>query len=179
MPGRTVSSLHQAVAMLGYARLVKWLVLLLVIASKTSNSLPIVYTAVVRGFAMEYLEAAAGAPRARQDEGFVVGAFSLLDAMTGQALGALLSELTLPQVIGQSLLLREGPHAAFYACVLGLEGELGAHSAQGRPNAEQAALDATPAAGAIGAGPLDLPRDAINGALLQALAAADALLALI
>jgi hypothetical protein len=161
MPGRSISSLHQAIAMLGYARLIKWLVLLLVIASKDGNAMPLVYTAVVRGFAMEYLEAAAGELRARQDEGFVIGAFSLLDAITGQSLPELLSELTLPDVISRTLLRRDGPHAPYFDRLLALEGQLPA------------------ASGSDPAGALELPGEAINAALLQALAATDALLALI
>jgi EAL and modified HD-GYP domain-containing signal transduction protein len=163
MPGRSIASLHQAIALLGYARLTKWLVLLLVITSKTSNVAPLVYTAVARGFTVEYLEAAAGESRQRQDEGFIIGAFSMLDAIIGQPLAELVSEFVLPSQIGAALLQGEGPHAAYLARALAFE----------RADAAAQALEADPRR------PREPAPRVINAALLQALASTDALLAMV
>ncbi|HUN92104.1 MAG TPA: HDOD domain-containing protein [Burkholderiaceae bacterium] len=161
MPGRAISSLHQAIVMLGYARLVKWLVLLLVIASKGSSNAPLVYGAVARGFALEYLAAAASAPRLQQDEAFIVGAFSLLDAITGQPLAQLVSDVVLPTSICDALLHGRGPHAPNLARAMAFE-----RDGEWSPNAPDAATSGPGA-------------DATNASLLQALAATDALLALV
>jgi EAL and modified HD-GYP domain-containing signal transduction protein len=151
-----VASLSQAIALLGYQRLVKWLVLLLVIAAKDTRRLPQIYTAVARGFCMENLAAAAGADASVRDSCFVVGAFSLLDAITGQPLWQLLSELRLPEAVGTALQGGSGPFAPYLklACAL----EVG-----------DAATIAQLAA------PLSLPPFAVRSAILRALAATDAL----
>ncbi|MCS7102037.1 MAG: HDOD domain-containing protein [Burkholderiaceae bacterium] len=151
-----IASIQQAVGLLGYQRLLKWLVLLLVVASKHSRALPYIYTAVARGFFMEHLAAARGAPAALRDEGFVVGAFSLLDKITGRSLAQLFADLTLPAPVAAALLDDEGPHAPHLRLARALQAVDGGSDAA----AEAAA---------------DLPRAAVNRALLQALAAADAL----
>ncbi|MFZ5540581.1 MAG: EAL and HDOD domain-containing protein [Pseudomonadota bacterium] len=149
-----VASLGQAITLLGYKRLVKWLVLLMVIASKESKALPQVYTAVARGFCMENLAAAAGAKHGVRDDCFVVGAFSLLDKITGQPMARLFDELPLPPAVRAALRERAGPYAPYLELALALEdgGAVGEHAAA-----------------------LDLSLAQINAALLQALAATDAL----
>lgn len=149
-----VASLSQAIALLGYRRLVKWLVLLLVIASKEAKALPQIFTAVARGFCMENLAAAAGAKPAARDECFVVGAFSLLDRITGQSMAQLFDELQLPPAVREAVRERSGPYAAYLELALALE--------DGGAVREHAA--------AVG---VSLAQ--VNAALLQALAATDAL----
>jgi len=99
-----VASLGHAISLLGYQRLIKWLVLLLAIAGKDKSTTPLVYVAVARGYLIENLCAAAGRTRAERDEGFVVGAFSLLDAITGQSLNELLQDIRLPEAVVDALL---------------------------------------------------------------------------
>jgi hypothetical protein len=106
-----VSSLGHAISLLGYQRLIKWLVLLLAIAGKDAATAPLVYVAVVRGHLLEGLLAEAARPQARRDDGFVVGTFSLLDAITGQSLGDLLRDINLPGPITDALLGASGPYA--------------------------------------------------------------------
>ncbi|MCA3216962.1 MAG: HDOD domain-containing protein [Burkholderiales bacterium] len=148
-----VASLSQAIGLLGYKRLVKWLVLLLVIASKSSRSLPAIYCAVARGFAMEQLAAAAGLPVNAHDDCFVVGVFSLLDRVTGQPLTALIGENLLPPAVREALLAGMGPHAGYLALAAQLDG-LGMQAQ---------------------ATPMVLDAASINRALLLALSANDAL----
>ncbi|GMV57865.1 MAG: HDOD domain-containing protein [Burkholderiaceae bacterium] len=149
-----VASLGQAIGLLGYKRLVKWLVLLMVIASKESKALPQIYTAVARGFCMENLAAATGAKPAARDDCFVVGAFSLLDKITGQSMAQLFDELPLPPAVRDAVRERSGPYAAYLELALALE--------DGGAVREHAAA-------------LDVSLAQVNAALLQALAAADAL----
>lgn len=154
--GTPIASIGQAIALLGYQRLIKWLVLLMVVASKQSKALALIYTAVARGFLMENVAAAAGAKGNARDECFVVGAFSLLDKITGRALTDLFGDVPLPAAVGAALVKDNGPYAPYLRLALALE-----------------TLDAD-AFDAIGA-ELNVTRATVNQALLQALAATDAL----
>jgi len=116
-----VSSLGHAISLLGYQRLTKWLVLLLAIAGKEMGVAPLVFLAVVRGYLMENLSAAAARSRAEQDDAFVVGAFSLLDAITGQSLSDLLQDIHLPDAVNDALLAGVGPYAGLIDVVRGYE----------------------------------------------------------
>lgn len=157
-----IASLRHAITLLGYRRLVKWLVLLLVVASKDAAALPQIYCAVARGFLMEQLALGSGAPIAVQDESFVAGAFSLLSAITGQPLPALLDEVKLPDGVARALLHGDGALGALLRLTQALEG---ARSPVVADDDKLLALTAT----------VQLPVETLNRALLQALAAADAL----
>ena len=161
-----IASLRHAITLLGYRRLVKWLVLLLVVASKDARALPQIYCAVARGFLMEQLAIAGGAPTTVQDECFVVGAFSLLGAITGQALPALLDEVKLPDGVCRALLDGDGVLGSLLRLARALEG------VQPTSSSDDAALLAL-------AGSANLSLEALNHALLQALAATDALQAVV
>jgi c-di-GMP phosphodiesterase len=155
-----VSSLSHAISVLGYQRLTKWLVLLLAIAGKEPGIAPLVYVAVVRGQLMENLLAAGRRTRAERDEGFIVGTFSLLDAITGQPFSDLLRDVRLSGAITDALLGGSGPHAPLMAIARGFEA--GDPLALVRVRAE-----------------LGVDSAEANRALLQALAAADSLQSLI
>jgi EAL and modified HD-GYP domain-containing signal transduction protein len=154
--GTPIASIGQAISLLGYQRLVKWLVLLMVVAAKSSKALPFIYTAVARGFFMENLAAVAGAQGNARDECFVTGAFSLLDKITGRSLAQLFDEVPLPSAIAAALIDASGPYAAHLGLARALE------------TADPETADSLSAE-------LNLPRAEINRALLQALAATDAL----
>jgi len=158
--GAPTASLRQAVASIGYQRLLKWLVLILAISSKDSRIAPLIFTTLVRGYCMENLCIAAGRPQIEGDECFIVGAFSLLDMITGQTMSALLGEVGLPPAIVDALVDRRGPYVPYLNVVLSLE------SGDARAHGDVCT-------------PLQLPADAINRSLLRALAAADAMLALL
>ncbi len=158
--GAPTASLRQAIASIGYQRLVKWLVLILAISGKDGRIAPVIFTTLVRSYCMEKLSIAAGRSRDECDESFIVGAFSLLDVITGQTLPDLLGEVGLPTAVVDGVLARQGPHAAFLDQVQRME--------SGRTGAD--ASDCMP---------LDFDSDTVNKALLEAIAAADAMLALI
>jgi EAL and modified HD-GYP domain-containing signal transduction protein len=158
--GTPTASLRHAVTSIGYQRLIKWLVLILAISSKEGRIAPLIFTTLIRGYCMENLCLASGRPKAEADEAFIVGAFSLLDMITGQPLSALLGEVGLPDAVVDALVARQGPFAPYLDVVLSLESD--------EPHVHDAACSACP-----------VDPDAINRALLQAIAAADAMLALI
>jgi hypothetical protein len=155
-----VSSLGHAISLLGYQRLIKWLVLLLAISGKDKGVAPLVFVAVVRGCLMENLAAAAGRPRAGQDDAFVVGAFSLLDAITGQTLPDLLQDVHLPEPVAEALMAGTGPNGPLLEAVRRFE-------------------VADPLALSLAQAHLQLHPGQANRAMLQALATADSLQSLI
>jgi EAL and modified HD-GYP domain-containing signal transduction protein len=120
--GKPIASISHAIALLGYKRLLKWLVLLLVIASKGSRALPQIFAAVTRGFFIENLAEATGNTAVREDA-FVVGAFSLLARITGIEPAQLFREVTLPDSIEQALLHGAGPVAPLLELARALESD--------------------------------------------------------
>ncbi|HEX4584515.1 MAG TPA: HDOD domain-containing protein [Burkholderiaceae bacterium] len=155
-----VSSLSHAISLLGYQRLIKWLVLLLAIAGKEPGAAPLVYVAVVRGHLLENLCAAGRRSRGERDDAFIVGTFSLLDAITGQPLRDLLQDVHLSDPIVDALLAGTGPYAPLLEIARGFEA------------ADPLALVRTRAG-------LNVDAADANWALLQALATADCLQSLI
>jgi EAL and modified HD-GYP domain-containing signal transduction protein len=154
--GKPIASIAQAIQLLGYQRLVKWLVLLMVVAAKETKALPQIYIAVARGFLMENLAGAAGVRGRQRDECFIVGVFSLLDKITGRSASQLVGDLPLPPAVAAALVERTGPFAEYLELALALEG---------------GAADAVHTRATT----LQLSQGAVNQALLQALAATDAL----
>ena len=108
--GRQVTSLRTAAMLLGTKILFRWAALLLA-AAKDGAPPALGKTAIVRARFMEVL----AKPRmpAAGDNAFVVGAFSLLEAITGQPLPRVLENLALPDDVAQALLARTGPLAPF------------------------------------------------------------------
>jgi len=157
--GTPTASLRQAVASIGYQRLIKWLVLILAISTKNRRTAPLIFTTLVRGYCMENLCLASGRTQDEADECFIVGAFSLLDMITGQPLDALLGQVALPQAVVDGLLTAQGPYAPLRRVVLSLESE----DAQAHREACLA---------------LPIDPDSVNRSLLRAIAASDAMLAL-
>lgn len=153
-----VASLSQAITLLGYRRLVKWLVLLMVIAAKESKALAPIYFAVARGFCMENLARARGVRNA--EDCFVVGAFSLMDRITGQPLEHLFRELPLPASVTDAVNHGTGVYGPLLSLVRALEGQ---DAGLVQRQAES----------------LDLSLEQVNTALLQALAATDAVQAMV
>ncbi len=110
---REVQSLRQAIALMGYAPLYRWLVLLLATASTSGYSPVLMETAVVRGRLTELL----GATRLR-GEGenlFVAGMFSLLDRLLGLPMAEVLEAVPLPDEVVKALVGREGKYGPYLA----------------------------------------------------------------
>ncbi|CDG82165.1 EAL and HDOD domain-containing protein [Janthinobacterium agaricidamnosum] len=112
--GREVQSLRQALTLLGYAPLYRWLTLLLATASSSGYSPVLLETAVVRGRLAELLGLAALGKGAAENL-FVAGMFSLLDRLLGMSMQQVLDTVQLPEDVVQALLTRDGLYGPYLA----------------------------------------------------------------
>ncbi|MGD3542157.1 HDOD domain-containing protein, partial [Xanthomonas citri pv. citri] len=87
--GREVQSMRQALTLLGYSPLPRWLTLLLATASTTGYSPVLLETAVVRGRLAELL-ARDTLGKSEAEQVFVAGMFSLLDRLLGMTMAEVL-----------------------------------------------------------------------------------------
>ena len=117
-----VSSFRHAIMLLGYARLKRWLALLLTTASKDHSMRPIMFGAVRRGLLMEEL-AQGMDDREQRDEMFICGLFSLLDHMLKAPFDKLLQSIPVPERVRQALVDDGGPFAPYLALVRAVESE--------------------------------------------------------
>ncbi len=108
-PNTRINSFAHAITLLGRRQLQRWLQLLLY-ASQASGSQtnPLMTAAALRASLMEGLCKATGDDRTTQDEAFMVGMFSLLEALFGQALATIIAPLQLAEEISGALLRHEG-----------------------------------------------------------------------
>lgn len=111
---REIQSLRQAIAMLGYAPLYRWLTLLLATASTSGYSPVLMETAVVRGRLAELL-GQKGLPRGEGENLFVAGMFSLLDRLLGLPMKEVLDTIQLPDEVVRALLTRGGMYGPYLA----------------------------------------------------------------
>ena len=112
--GREVQSLKQAIQLLGYQPMYRWLTLLLATASTSGFSPVLLETAVVRGRLAELLgQKALG--KADAENIFVAGMFSLLDRLLGIPMKDVLQEIQLNDEVVKALLTRGGKYGPFLA----------------------------------------------------------------
>jgi EAL and modified HD-GYP domain-containing signal transduction protein len=104
-----INSFSHALMMLGYARLKRWLALLVTSAIDDPDLKPMMFLAVRRGLFMEELTRSHG-DEATRNEVFLCGVFSLLDRMLGQTFRQLLGSLPVPERVQQALVDGEGPY---------------------------------------------------------------------
>jgi EAL and modified HD-GYP domain-containing signal transduction protein len=117
-----VSSFRHAIMLLGYARLKRWLALLLTTASKDHSMRPIMYAALRRGVLMEEL-AQGMSEREQRDEMFICGLFSLLDHMLKAPFERLLQSIPVPERVRQALVEQSGPYQPYLELVQAIESE--------------------------------------------------------
>ncbi|SHG59167.1 EAL and HDOD domain-containing protein [Massilia sp. CF038] len=111
---REIQSLRQAITMMGYAPMYRWLTLLLATASTSGYSPVLMETAVVRGRLTELL----GIKVLKRGEGenlFVAGMFSLLDRLLGLPMKEVLDTIQLPDEVVEALMTRGGKYGPFLA----------------------------------------------------------------
>ncbi|MEH0166153.1 EAL and HDOD domain-containing protein [Paucibacter sp. JuS9] len=117
-----VSSFKHAIMLLGYARLKRWLALLLATASKDHSMRPIMFGALRRGLIME--ELARGMDESdMRDEMFICGLFSFLDHMLKQPFAKLLEAIPMPERVRQALVDESGPYQPYLELVKAIEHE--------------------------------------------------------
>lgn len=112
--GREVTSLRQALTLLGYQPLYRWLTLLLATASTSGYSPVLLETAVVRGRLAELLGLAA-LGKADAENVFVAGMFSLLDRLLGLPMKEVLEAIQLSDDVVEALLTRGGKYGPYLA----------------------------------------------------------------
>lgn len=119
-----IQSFQHAVMMLGYERLKRWLLLMLVTASKDANMRPVMFASFRRGLFMENLVGEDGDPATR-DTVFILGVLSLLDKLFFEPLPTLLAKLHVAEGIREALVERNGPYAAYLGVAEAVEREPG------------------------------------------------------
>ena len=107
-----VNSIGHALTILGYRQMYRWLTLLLITANQETAAPALIQTAMARGRFMEllgrnYLEGR------DYDNLFIVGVFSLLDAILEMPMNRVLENLNLPENIIDALQHRKGVYAPF------------------------------------------------------------------
>ncbi len=111
---REIESLRQALVMLGYTPLYRWLSLLLATASTSGYSPVLMETAIVRGRLTELL-GEPHLPRGSSEHLFVAGMFSLLDRLLGVPMEEVLKTVQLPKPVSEALLSRDGEYGPYLA----------------------------------------------------------------
>lgn len=118
MGGRNIESIGHAVRLVGRAELHKWLSLLLVttVAMRGGTDVELVRNALTRARFCEAIALEARDVRTAESL-FMVGLFSLLDALLRTPLADILEKLDLADEVKRALLLRSGPFASTLALV--------------------------------------------------------------
>lgn len=111
-PRSPITSFTQAINLLGRRQLQRWLQLL-VYADPNNGQQPnpLLQKAAARGRLMELLSGNLPAEAGIEhlgDAAFMVGSFSLLDALLNMSIGEILQQLTLPDSVTQALLAHHG-----------------------------------------------------------------------
>lgn len=107
-----VQSLSHAFSILGRNQLYRWLTLLMVTAGNNSTSPVLMKTSITRGRLTELLGESYFEKRDR-DNLFIVGVFSLLDAILKMPMESVLEKLQLPEAINDALTSRSGIYGPF------------------------------------------------------------------
>jgi c-di-GMP-related signal transduction protein len=117
-----IESPRHAVAMLGYAPMFRWLLMLLARTHTTGFSPALMQAAMIRGRFAELL--GQGFLSRREAENlFVVGMFSFLDRLLGSPIKEVLDQLVLPEAVAEALLERKGVYAPVLALAEACEGD--------------------------------------------------------
>jgi EAL and modified HD-GYP domain-containing signal transduction protein len=117
-----ISSFSHAIMMLGYARLKRWLALLLITATPDVNMRPLMFAAIRRGLLMEELIRGSADEEIR-NEVFICGVFSLLERMFQQPFAQLFASIPVPARVSQALLDKSGPLKPYLDMVRAIESE--------------------------------------------------------
>lgn len=107
-----INSLKHAIVVLGRRQLQRWLQLLLFTAHQRGTGhypSPLMQLAATRGRLLEILAGHQGGDPEHQDQAFMVGIMSLLDALLEMPLADIVARLNLAEAVRLALLEREGP----------------------------------------------------------------------
>jgi EAL and modified HD-GYP domain-containing signal transduction protein len=137
-----ITSYRQAVTILGYHELYRWLTLLLLTADPNPAHNEVVKASIVRGRFLELIGKLRW-QRAQADDLFVVGIFSRLDELFGQTMEDVLEPIRIGDDMRAALLDRSGPYGELLALAEALEDSDGdmRGSIEGRLGLEHPAVD--------------------------------------
>lgn len=114
-----ITSFQQAVMVLGYTKLQRWLVMLLAKSATEPDVAPLVSYSITRGLVLDYL--GAEVDPALRDDLFVTGAFSLLDRITGTSFDTLFESVMLSSLATDAIARGDGQLGAFLWLMNGIE----------------------------------------------------------
>jgi EAL and modified HD-GYP domain-containing signal transduction protein len=107
-----IQSINHALTILGRKQLYRWLTLLMVTAGENSTPPALMKTSITRGRLTELLGESYFEKHDR-DNLFVVGVFSLLDAILKMPMEKILEKIQLPETVSEALLDRSGIYGPF------------------------------------------------------------------
>lgn len=114
-----VTSFRHAVQILGYQKLTRWLLLLLATSNKSAPP-ALAKTAIARGRFMELIGKSTLGD-SQNDDLFLTGTFSLLDALLGVDLASVLPTLGLSDNVNSALLNQDGPYFPYLMLAIATE----------------------------------------------------------
>lgn len=117
-----IHSFGHALMLLGYAKLKRWLSVLLASAAKGAGARHLMFAAVRRGLVMEELGRTQSDAELR-GELFICGVFSLLDRLLQQPFAELLANVPVPDRVQQALRGDGGPFEPYLALLRAIEDE--------------------------------------------------------
>jgi len=115
-----ISSTRHALALLGDEEVRKWASIAAVLGLAGNKSNELVLTALTRGHCCEMLVANRGAKRDGQSM-FLLGVFSLMDAILDRPISEIVSEIALPDVVRAALLGKPNRHRKILELVTAFE----------------------------------------------------------
>jgi len=118
---KSISSFRQAVVILGYHQLHRWLAVLLVTTAKNGARTEVVRSSLVRASFMETLAMGQSITLTLADQCFIVGVFSRLDELLGQPLASAIGPLNLSSEIRAALLERSGEAGGFLELAIAMD----------------------------------------------------------
>jgi len=115
-----IQSIRHALSILGTKQLYRWLTLLMVTAGENTATPALMKTAITRGRLTELL-GESYFEKADRDNLFIVGVFSLLDAMLEMPMDQVLEKVLLPEPVTDALLTQEGIYGPFLQLAIACE----------------------------------------------------------
>ena len=116
-----IQSINHALTILGRKQLYRWLTLLMVTAGENSTPPALMKTSITRGRLTELL-GESYFDKTDRDNLFIVGVFSLLDAILKMPMEQILEKIQLPETVSEALLTREGIYGPFLQLTEACEG---------------------------------------------------------
>lgn len=118
---KKVTSIEQALVLLGRQKLYRWLTLLMFsVGEAHERDLALMENALVRARLTEMLGQGKFSP-AQLDELFVVGIFSLIDVLFRAPMAEILAQLNLPPAVAEALASMQGPYAPYLELAIACE----------------------------------------------------------